>query len=1037
LILLIVLVALVLSVLPVQRAVATQRSGLSIVARSAGGFTLALSAPDYTVSEVELATGRFSQVFAEGLEPAGPVGAPALPAVSVRFVVPMGAPVELTLVTTDDREVPLPAPLVPLPRIEASGWTPEQPGAPLEVYEPDPAYYSAPVVYPLDVCRISADDVVREWRLVEVRCQPLRYRPSDRTLLVTQSARLELSFQAGGNAASSIISLSASPAYAALAAAVANPEDLGRYAALGPQSGLRAQALPEPQGRFRLMTSAGSGLYAVTYQELVAAGAPLAGVASASLRLFAPGLQLGTQEEVAIEVEDADGVFGGGDRIVFYAPERQSPYGTTNAFWLDWGGAPGMRVAPRAAGTPDGGQSIYLTATAQMRNYDPRYPDPWRSDWTNLYAYEPSYTSAAEDGHFFAGLIQTLSLQDMPDREWFAVELTGSALGQGTLSLSLRGLDEPQSPVDHLLQAEFATGTEIAGTYIIHLPLVQKAVGGAQTVRLVAAEPTYTPLGSIAWNGIGPYSTEFTVAVGRGLHVLRLLLPGQPNGSGGYIRERSYIAAPRLSYPLGRATQDAALGLGREGANSYALDGFTSMAIRVWDVTLPGAAVALTGLGVSPRGSEWHLAFADTPAGAATYAIASEAGLKRVAAIAAVQPVTLAPGAQYLIVAHPSLLPAAQALAAHRQAKSGLSVRIVSTQEIYDRYSSGLLDAEAIRAFVNDAYASWLNPDSSYQLTYLLLMGDGSYDFKDRLNHGEANYLPPYLVEDLDPNWAAQAGSDHRFANTDRTPASIFVGRIPARDLTTALGVVSKIISYENGDSGSWANRALFSVDDPDRRDYGGGEVTFSFEAVSEAAVEAATSDGRLQPSGVMRVYQAADSPPPPGYYYNDGDLDTEALLARWRLGDLITYYAGHSHYWGWAFPKLFESADIASMGPTPSTVLLSLTCFTGVFYHPTAASLDEALLLAPDRGTVGSFSPLSMGSASGHRMLQGPLLQALMRGSTLGEALLAGQLALDVSYRDLIDTYAVFGDPALRLAGAPTQAQYTVMLPLALRTGG
>ena len=116
--------------------------------------------------------------------------------------------------------------------------------------------------------------------------------------------------------------------------------------------------------------------------------------------------------------------------------------------------------------------------------------------------------------------------------------------------------------------------------------------------------------------------------------------------------------------------------------------------------------------------------------------------------------------------------------------------------------------------------------------------------------------------------------------------------------------------------------------------------------------------------------------------------------------------------------------------------MLMTMTCFTGVFYHPNAPSLDEALLLAPDRGTIASLSPLGMGSSAGHRQMQGPAIRNWLAGRTAGEALLAGKLALTATYRDLIDTHAVLGDPAVRMTvGTSPASNDGTLLPMVANT--
>ncbi len=998
---------------------------LAPAGEDADGIEMAWTLPPFTLDTITFGERSFTTVSAEGLVSGGMVGAPELPILSARAVVPSGVPVQLEILGQDTEAVALEAPPLPVARVASDGWTPEKPGAPTYVREMEPALYA---VSP-DLCTITADEQVRSWRLVQVTCLPMRYRAEDRSLLITKQARIRLAFANPPSSEAAASAQSADPLAGSVALGVLNPTDLARFAQ--PTSPLSSQAdLPAVAGRYRLQTAA-AGIHVVTYDELVAAGVPLQGIASASLRLFNGG------QEVALLIEDPDGTFGPGDRFFFYAWERPSVYGTDNSYSLDWGGADGLRLGTRAASAA-GANPEYLMAQAHLRNYDPRYSDPWRSTWTDVNVYEHTYSPIADDGHFYAGTAMTRGAADMPDREWFAVEVPAAPNSQGTLSIPLRGMTEDA----HHLLFDFGTQTNNA-PFSVYVPFLSRIAppGATSTAtRAFASEPPYTHLGDRTWAGLDPVTYDFPVTVTDGLNLLRVSLPGQDDGQGGILVERTDVVSPRLLYPVGRVPSGSVVAAGQAGAHSYRLPSLGSANARVWDVSDPYSPIALTGVAPSTRAGQWELTFGDSTPAAALYAIAGGSGLKRVTGVAALAPVEMNPAAQYLVITHPDFLAAAEALTQHRQAQSGLSTRIITTQAIYDRFSGGLLDPEAIRSFITAAYQAWTGPGDAPLLTYVVLIGDGSYDFKDRLNHGAANYIPPYLGEDFDPHWGGQSGSDHIFGNARRTPPSVLIGRIPARTAVEAMGFVLKLKAYETGSTGNWLERALFAADDPDERDYGTGEVlTYGFDEMADLAVDSVIAQGRLSASNVKRVYHSAVETTQPNYYYNDSDAGTNAVLDSWRAGSLITYFAGHSHYWGWAFPKLFNTDDIPGMGPTPFTVLLSMTCFTGVFYHPTAPSLDEALLLAADRGTVSSFSPMSMGSAAGHRMMQATILQALLEGRTLGEAMLAGKLKLGYAYLDLIDSYTVLGDPAVRLAtpSVTPPASFITLVPFLANQGG
>jgi hypothetical protein len=83
-----------------------------------------------------------------------------------------------------------------------------------------------------------------------------------------------------------------------------------------------------------------------------------------------------------------------------------------------------------------------------------------------------------------------------------------------------------------------------------------------------------------------------------------------------------------------------------------------------------------------------------------------------------------------------------------------------------------------------------------------------------------------------------------------------------------------------------------------------------------------------------------------------------------------------------------------------------------------------ETMLRAANGGSVASFSPTGLGIATGHDELERGFFKAVFQqGATrLGLAALAGKVALYNAGHDydLLETFTIFGDPALKL---PTYA--------------
>jgi hypothetical protein len=115
--------------------------------------------------------------------------------------------------------------------------------------------------------------------------------------------------------------------------------------------------------------------------------------------------------------------------------------------------------------------------------------------------------------------------------------------------------------------------------------------------------------------------------------------------------------------------------------------------------------------------------------------------------------------------------------------------------------------------------------------------------------------------------------------------------------------------------------------------------------------------------------------------------------------------------------------------------VLLSMTCFTGFFQHPEYGTLDESLLRLDGGGAVATWSPSGLGISSGHEYLHKGFYRAVFAdGKTqLGTATLAAKLELYGQapvYSDLLDTYHLFGDPAMAFNLTIRPWPYSIFLP-------
>ena len=139
-----------------------------------------------------------------------------------------------------------------------------------------------------------------------------------------------------------------------------------------------------------------------------------------------------------------------------------------------------------------------------------------------------------------------------------------------------------------------------------------------------------------------------------------------------------------------------------------------------------------------------------------------------------------------IIVAHPNFLSSAQSLADFHFQKDGSKCKVVTPQQVYNEFSSGKQDISAIRD-----YCKYLYDLPDFIFKYLLIIGDASYDPKDRITNN-TNFVITYQSNNsLSP--LNTFATDDFFGYLDNHDGEITndlidigIGRMPAKTLQEA-----------------------------------------------------------------------------------------------------------------------------------------------------------------------------------------------------------------------------------------------------------
>ena len=406
-----------------------------------------------------------------------------------------------------------------------------------------------------------------------------------------------------------------------------------------------------------------------------------------------------------------------------------------------------------------------------------------------------------------------------------------------------------------------------------------------------------------------------------------------------------------------------------------------------------------------PENSTYTLAFQDMNDQEEYLALTEDRRVKPVH-IAEDQPSnlrSLSNRADYIIITHDEFFDGIQGLGDLRRSE-GLRVEIVLIGDIYDEFSYGLTDPRAIKDFLSYAYHCWQQPSPSY----VILVGDASYDYKGNIAGGNENYVPTHLF--VSQSDYLETSTDDWFvcvAGEDMLP-DMLIGRLPVQTADEVEVIVEKIVDYErNIPSGEWRQNIMLVADNPDM----GGD----FEAVC---------DGFADDYIVQAGFEATKI-----YVSNCQPGCRQEIIAGIDNGCTICNYVGHGTMDIWAEEVIFESPDITCLnngGRLP--LIVSYTCFNGFFHHAMDDyCMAEAFIRASDKGAIACWTQSGKGYTPSSKTIGGHLYDALLNDGNciLGSAICQAKIAYLSAIPDLWDQavmLVLFGDPALEM-GFPEKA--------------
>jgi hypothetical protein len=373
------------------------------------------------------------------------------------------------------------------------------------------------------------------------------------------------------------------------------------------------------------------------------------------------------------------------------------------------------------------------------------------------------------------------------------------------------------------------------------------------------------------------------------------------------------------------------------------------------------------------------------------------------------------PPVDLVIVCPPIFRDAGNRIAEHHRTTDGMQVVMVNPQEIYNEFSSGKQDIAGIRNFMRHLYKR-----DADKLKYLLLIGDGSYDPKNRLSNN-TNFIPTYQSPESYSPIGSYASDDFyglldpaegsNIGNASAGLLDIGIGRLPVATVAEANAVAEKIIHYSTSRAclNDWRNTICFISDDEDYADH-----LDQAEAVS-ALIEKTHPVYNIEKIYLDAYQQVSGSG---GQRYPQVNTDITNRVTR---GALMMNYAGHGGEQSLALERVITIPEINGWNNMNNlTFFMTATCEFARFDNPDFTSAGEYVILNPSGAGVGLYTTTRLTFSTSNKALNLNIMDTIFglrngKHLTLGETMRIGKNKTGSSFNNR--SFALLGDPAMSLA--------------------
>lgn len=739
------------------------------------------------------------------------------------------------------------------------------------------------------------------------------------------------------------------------------------------------------QGKFVKIKIANSGIYKLTFSDLLSMG-----VIPENVRIFGYGGAMLEQSFLLAKQDDlpetsiwmekgADGIFNEGDYILFYAQGVNkwtydngksmfthivNPYSKYGYYFVTSEAGTGKKITQQAIVLPENSAIELVT------------------EFTDYQVYEKDLVSLTHSGKEFYGEV----FKDILNHSFnFTFP---NPVGGSTAKIRM----------------DVAASSPVATTFSLSLNNTQSKIltvskrtdgDGYEQAKGTSFIQNYSPDSEIF---------NFKITYDK----------SSSTSSVGYLNFLEVNARRQLIMTGSAMSFQNVDNLGMSSYNRYQISNANTN-VQIWDITDPlniskiPTEILDGKLSFVASNNELMRYIAIDPTASSAFATPVIEGVIPNQNLHALSPVDM------VILTHPNFLAQSELLAKAHREKDNLTVAVLTTDQVYNEFSSGAPDATAYRWVMKMLYDRALSANNTNDIPkYLLLFGRGSYDNRKIMSNTGDNLIMTYQAENSLVTTLSYITDDY-FAFLDDNEGTqipshlldIGVGRFPVKTSQEATDIVNKTIGYMNNNSkGGWKNQICFLADD--------GDGALHMKQADSIAVSVARNYTSYQ---VNKIYLDAylQEVTASGESYPLAKSRFQNLL---RSGVLLLNYTGHAGPSGWGNESMLSIADVKALSNKNLPLFVGATCdflqFDGL-----TVSAGEQVVLNPSGGGIGILSAARPVYASQNLTINKLFCDNLFKkvngvNQRIGDVIKYAKNNVGTEINKL--SYVFMGDPALKL---------------------